>query len=411
VYRSRAGERRGERGGGVRARLLVVVTGSEIGGAQTFVTKLAEGVRNRYDVLVAANDADGPLAERCRERGVPFEAVGSLVREISPARDVVGIRDVRALYDDFRPDVVHLNSSKAAALGRLAALATPARIVYTAHGWPFGVPSRSRYAYWLAEYALAPLSDAIVCVSQWDRQLALAHRVGRRSSLHVIHNGIVAPAQPPSRGDWPDQPRIACVARMKPPKDVPLLLEALTRPGLERWQLDVFGDGPLRSETEQRIRALRLVDRVRLLGDRSDVLEQLPRYDVFALPSRSEGFPFSTIEAMSAALPVVASRVGGIPEQVLDGRTGYLVEPGDADGFADALRKLGGAGPDARAMGLAGYVLVKERFAAERMVARYTALFDSLLRRPARASGLWTSAYEPPPHPGAESGGPVEPTP
>jgi glycosyltransferase involved in cell wall biosynthesis len=369
-----------------RPRLLVMVTGTEIGGAQTFVSKLAEGLREQYDVHVAANDPTGPLAERCRAEGIAFEVVSTLVRDIRPTADLAATRDVRALYARLKPDIVQLNSSKAAAVGRVAATTTRmgGRVVFTAHGWAFAKPGPSRYPYWAAEFALAPLADAIVCVSGWDRRLALSHGVGRPNHLHVIHNGIQVPPEPPRRGSWPDRPRIVCVARLSSQKDVPLLLEALARPGLEHWELDVFGGGPLQRETEERIAQLGIGDRVRLLGDQPDVVGQLPRYDVFALPSNWEGFPFSTIEAMGAALPVVASSVGGVPEQVVHGRTGYLVDRGDTDGFADALRRVDAAGNGARDLGLAGYELVRSRFGEARMIERYDALFRSLLERRSR---------------------------
>jgi glycosyltransferase involved in cell wall biosynthesis len=363
-------------------RLLIVVTGSEVGGAQTFVSALAEGVCERYEVRVAANDPDGPLAARCRVAGIDFEAVPALERDIDPRADVAAVRALRGLYDRFEPDLVHLNSSKAAAVGRLAAVGLRVPVVYTAHGWPFGVPGRSRYLYWAAELVLAPLAAAVVCVSEWDRRLARIHRVARERQLHVIHNGIAVQPTPPLRGAWPRRPSLACVARLKEPKDVPLLLEAMARPGVEHWRVDVFGDGSRRREAERMISALGLTGRVRLLGDRPDVVAALDGYDAFALPSKSEGFPYSTLEAMSRALPVVASRVGGVPEQIDEGRTGYLVPRGDAGAFAQALRRLDADGPAARAMGLAGYEVVRARFGQERMVARYVGLYGSLLGSP-----------------------------
>jgi glycosyltransferase involved in cell wall biosynthesis len=360
-------------------RLLIVVTGTEIGGAQTFVATLAAGLRDRYEVCVAANDAGGPLAERCRAHGIVFQAVPALVRDIDPRTDVAAVLALRRLFERVDPDVIHLNSSKAAALGRIAAAAGRARVVYTAHGWPFGVPGRSRHVYSVAEVVLAPLADAIVCVSRYDRALAVSHLVARPHALHVIHNGIRAPDAPPPRGPWPERPRIVCVARLKPPKDVPLLLEAMTRPGLEQWEADVFGGGPLHEQTEGLVGRLGLGARVRLLGDRGDVPERLAGYDVFALPSRSEGFPFAVLEAMTRALPIVATDVGGVAEQVVDGETGYLVPAGDADAFAAALLRLGAAGDDARRMGLRGLDRVRARFTESRMVERYDALFRSLL--------------------------------
>ena len=252
-------------------------------------------------------------------------------------------------------DVVQLNSSKAGLLGRLAMVGGPAT-VFTAHGWAFAQQpgAKARQAYLAMERATAPLADAIVCVAAAERERALAAGIRPASRLHVIHNGIDAPAQPPERGPWPLRPRLVTVARLNADKDVATLLAALAQPAAQAWRAEIVGDGPEREALEAQCDALDLRSRVRFAGERDDVADRLAQADAFVLPSRMEALPMSILEAMAAALPVVACDVGGVSEEVAEGRTGLLVPPEAPGDLADALGRLHASAAGARAMGLAG---------------------------------------------------------
>jgi glycosyltransferase involved in cell wall biosynthesis len=368
-------------------RLLVVVTLAEAGGAQTFAAHLASGLCGSWDVTVAAHGPRGALADACLAAGVPFRHLVHLRRDPTPRDDGAAFAELRELARELRPDVVQLNSSKAGALGRVALAGLPARVAFTAHGWAFsGRGGATGAAVAAVERTLSPLADAIVCVSRYDHDLALSRRVASARRLHVIHNGVDVPPGAP-RGPLPQRPLAVCTARLAEPKNVSTLLRALALPPAAAWRLRVLGDGPRRAQLERLRDGLGLAGRVELLGERRDVPTHLAAADAFVLPTRWEGFPYSVLEAMAAGLPVVASRVGGVPEQVLDGRTGTLVEPGDADGLADALGRLAADGPRARALGAAGRDLARRRFGLRRMLDRYDALLGSLAARGARSGG------------------------
>jgi len=368
---------------GARPRLLVIVTLAEVGGAQTFVSRLVEGLRPTYTIDVASHGRGGPVVETCAKLGVRYHHLEHLVRDVDVRRDPAAIAEIRALVKRLRPDLVQLNSSKAGVVARIA-LANSVPVVFTAHGWAFARPGPVGLAYAAIERAVAPLAAAIVCVSEQDRQAALARGIGRPQKLHVIYNGVEAPESRPPRGRWPLRPRLACIARLAPQKDVALLLNALATPGLEAWQLKVFGDGPHRGALEDQVRRLALSDRVELCGDRPDVLAQLASCDALALASNWEGLPYSILEAMGAALPVVASSVGGVPELVVDGETGFLVRRGDTRDFASALRRLHENGAMARRMGVAGHDRVRRHFTVSAMVERYDTLFRCIVYDRAR---------------------------
>ena len=165
------------------------------------------------------------------------------------------------------PDIVQINSSKAGVLARLALAGLGTRTVFTAHGWAFsGRGGAAGAVYTASEQAVAPLTDAIVCVSSHDLQLARERGIAPRGSLQVIHNGVDAPAALPPHRPPGSRLVLGCTARLAPPKDLITLLDALAQPGCEAWELRVFGDGPDREEIERHRDALGLGDRVALLG-------------------------------------------------------------------------------------------------------------------------------------------------
>jgi glycosyltransferase involved in cell wall biosynthesis len=364
----------------VTRRLLVVVTLAEAGGAQTFASTLVAGLRDRYDVEVAAHGPDGALADACAALDVPFHHVRHLVRDPHPYHDAAAVRELRSLARALAPDVAQINSSKAGVLARLALARTGVRTVFTAHGWAFsGRGGAAGAVYANAERAVAPLSDAIVCVSNHDLQLAHARRIHPRGELHVIHNGVDAPPAMPGRRYPGDRLVLGCTARLAPPKDLITLLEALARPGCERWDLRVFGDGPDRAAIETRRDALGLGARVTLLGNRDDVAVQLADCDAFALISDWEGLPYSILEAMASGLAVLATRVGGIADLVVPGQTGELVPPRDPAAAARVLAAWAAEPALLGELGEAAHARARTSFSRDQMVGRYDALFASLL--------------------------------
>lgn len=369
-----------------RPRLLVIITLAETGGAQTFVRSLVEGLLGDYTIDVAAHGPAGALRDACAALGVPFHHLAHLVRTPHPWHDALAVLEIRRLADRLHPDIVQINSSKAGALARLGLVFSGLPVVFTAHGWAFAARRGVRGVATLAvERIVAPLTSAIVCVSDWDRSIALERRIGKASRLHLIHNGIAVPEQPPDRGAWPARPMLICVTRLVKQKDVGLLLDALAQPGLEHFRLSVLGDGPERDALLAQRDALGLADRVQIPGERSDVPEQLAGADAFVLPTKWEGLPYCILEAMASGLPVVASRVGGVPELVVDGVSGSLVPAGSLSELAAALRALDADGEKARAFGRAAHERARERFSLDAMVAAYDQLFRSLLR--ARTAG------------------------
>lgn len=283
-----------------------------------------------------------------------------------------------------RADIVHAHSSKAGLLARVAAAATGRRqaCVFTPHAWSFwatGGPEARLYR--VLERVAAHWCRAIVSVSEHERRAGLSAGVGRPEQYRVIPNGIdlerFAASPAPVAG------RVLMVGRLAPPKRPDLAVEAIAKLHREypEAELQLAGDGPDRADVERLARQLGVEEAVQLLGTREDVPELLREASCLLLTSDYEGCPLSVLEAMAAGVPVVATRVGGVPELVDHGRTGLLVDRGDRAGVTAAVGELLGDSERARRIGAAGRRAARERFSRQRMVADTVELYEEIVPR------------------------------
>jgi glycosyltransferase involved in cell wall biosynthesis len=345
-----------------RPRVLIVITLAETGGAQSYVAALLPALRGEFDVTVAAH-GEGYLRSAAEAAGVRYVALRHVGRALNPREDLLGLLELLALVRRERPAVVHVNSSKAGVLGRLAAAlgGVPVRM-FTVHGWAFrahqGVES---LAYLWADRLMSPLTSMTICVARSEFEAGMQAHACRLGRTVIIRNGVDLDV-PRSHANGHRPMTIVSVGRLRPPKDFLTLLRALAllEPGTARTL--VVGDGPQRPALAAAVRDLGLTGAVDLLGERDDVAELLAGADVFALCSASEGLPMSVLEAMAAGLPVVASDVGGVPELVRDGETGLLVPPARPAALASALERLAADAALRRRLGEAGRRRAEEHF-------------------------------------------------
>ncbi len=303
-------------------KILFVITKGNFGGAQRYVFDLATSLpKSEFDVAVAFGEP-GRVGEMLARAGVRTVVLSSMQRDVSIGADVKSFFELYRLFRRERPQVVHLNSSKAGGVGALAArLARVPRIIFTAHGWPFWEPRNplSRGLIWLASWLTALLSHAVICISDYD--LAVARQmpfVGRKAVR--IYNGIAPMAFGSGesiRRMFPAGARITgTIGELTKNKNhVALLERARNDPGMH---IAIVGEGELRAMLEERIREHGLARRVKLVGF-MPAAEALKGFDVFALPSLKEGLPYVLLEARQANLPIEAKPVGGIPE-ILDSK-------------------------------------------------------------------------------------------
>jgi glycosyltransferase involved in cell wall biosynthesis len=365
-----------------RPRVLLLITLAETGGAQTYVGSLVPALAEEFEVIVAAH-GDGPVRAAAETAGVRFVGLEHVRRPLDAREDLLGFAELVRLLRREQPVILHANSSKAGVLGRLAAVAAgvPVRI-FTAHGWAFNAHEGvARALYLWADRLVSPVTTATVCVSQGERAAGLRARTCRRGRTVVIHNGVELARPQRSSGDRPGPVRLVSVGRLRRPKDFTSLVRAMAQLEPGSAELRIVGAGPDRPDLEKEITRLGVGQDVQLLGERRDVPEILATADVFVLSSTSEGFPISILEAMAAGLPVVASAVGGVPEQVSPGETGMLVPPGDPRVLATALASLVGSSELRERMGRAGLRRAQAHFGLDRFRDAHVELYRSTLSR------------------------------
>jgi glycosyltransferase involved in cell wall biosynthesis len=319
-------------------RIVHLVEALGVGGAERIIIDESKGLARRgFDLRVCCLAAAGPLAEEARAAGIPVDALG-----VTPglARPLAILR-VREHLRALRPRIVHAHLRAASVYGRLAAwLASVPVIVLTEHNLYWERPLQHRFA----ERLLAERTAGMIAVCEAVREFAARQLWLSPDRFTVIYNGIdVARFQGQSlngRGKG-DRLRVIAIGRLTEQKGHTFLLDAVARmEPHERPLVSIVGDGPLRARLEAQAAAGGLSDVVRFLGVRGDVPQLVARCDVLVLPSLWEGLPLAAIEAMAAARPVIASRVGGVPEAVIEGETGILVPPGDSLALMGAIMRI-----------------------------------------------------------------------
>lgn len=306
-----------------KKKILFVITKSNWGGAQRYVYDLATSLpKEQFEVAVALGGT-GELERKLQNADIPVLQLNSVKRDLSVVGDVSGFVSLYKTMRSYRPDVVHLNSSKAGGLGALAArlLGVP-RIVFTAHGWPFAEKRNTAWRLFalLGSWATTLLSHAVIVVSKHD--LLVGKRMPFcRSKIHLIYNGIDLTMQF-SLGDtirsvFPAGTRITgTIGELTHNKNhIALVEEANTDP---RMFVAIVGEGEERPRLEAKINEYGLGARVKLFGF-LPASEVMRGFDVFTLPSLKEGLPYVLLEARVAGLPIAANRVGGVGE-ILDAK-------------------------------------------------------------------------------------------
>lgn len=383
-------------------RVMRVIARLNMGGPALHVSYLAAGLEERgyHTTLVSGTLARGEssmafVAERLGVRVVPLTELG---REISPLRDIVAALKLAKLIREERPHILHTHTAKAGTIGRLAALlagpSRPSIVVHTFHGHVlrgYFDPVRTA-AFRLLEQTLARVATALVAVSPEVRDELVRLGVAPASKFVVIRLGIELEkrvhAEPGLReesrrtlGVTPGRFFVGWVGRMTGVKrvdDVLLTIARLRELGVD-VVLGLIGDGPDREGVEARAHELGIIRHCLFLGYQEEVAPFYAAFDAVVLPSANEGTPVSVIESLAAGRPVVATRVGGVPDVVREGVDGFLVGTGDIEALAERLSRLA-LDPELRArMGEAGRDRILERYAVDRLIDDIDGLYRSLL--------------------------------
>ena len=335
-----------------------IIARLNVGGPATHVTLLNEGLSHLgYECLLVTGtegDREGSMKDLVTSRQLSVEIIPELGREISLHQDIVTLFKLYRLMRRWRPHIVHTHTAKAGFVGRVAArLAGVPLVLHTFHGHVFhGYFSAAKTQLFIQlEKFGARLSDRLVTISPHLRQEIASYGVCDRTHIEVIPLGFELDALKclPARGTFraqlnlgEDERLIAAVGRLVPIKNLHLFLDAAALACRQNPQIRfaLIGDGELRFELEAYAQKLGISKVVTFTGWRRDLAQVYADLDAVVISSDNEGTPASLIEAMAAGCPVISTRVGGVPDIIIDGQTGRLVPPKDAEALAKAILNI-----------------------------------------------------------------------
>ena len=340
-------------------KILLVITQGIWGGAQRYVFDLATHLPPEFQVTVAVGEPQGQpdlqqALKASKSPTVLVHQLNQLVRSVTPLTDLKAIFELRNLIKTQTPDILHLNSSKAGIIGSLATLGLPKRpkVIYTVHGWVFlePLPRLTRWVYKFLEKQTARLKDQLIVLSEKEKKIG--HGIGiPENKLTIIPLGIEPPlflTKTQARAQLlkhtprikPPRQWIGTIANLFPTKGLDILITAAHTILKKNPHLHFFviGSGPEKNSLEKLIQRLHLHANVHLVGAQPHAATLLPAFDIFVLPSRKEGLPYTILEALTAQIPIVATAVGGISGLLSEYPTGYLVPPNNAAALADTIQ-------------------------------------------------------------------------
>lgn len=364
-----------------RPHVFHLITRLLKGGAEAKTIATVLGLEE-YEFTVGYGAAsDQAQVDRLERNGVETKRF-PLIRHYNPVTTVPAVVSLARYLRRNEFDIVHTHSTEAGIIGRFAAwLADVPVVVHTVHGVPFTEDRNALLNRFVlqCERAAARRTDRIVTNADAITEEYLQRGIGRSEQYTTVYSGIdldrFRDASPADDIDGSGV-RVVMVSRLVDGKGIYDLFDALERIESDAVTVYLVGDGPLRAELEMTVARRELP--VHLLGYRSDVESIMAACDLFVLPSYREGTPRVITEAMASGLPVVSTDIAGIPEQVVDGENGFLIQPGDVDGLVDRLERVIESAELREEFRSVGRERV-ERFSVETMLSDLDAIYQELL--------------------------------
>lgn len=383
----------------LNTRILFVITQSEFGGTQRFLSQLITRLElGRFELAIVSGPDGGKELKTILPQNVQYITAEHLRRNPNVFNDIASLFELKKIIKEFRPDVLFLNSSKAGFNGSLAARLLPTdfvrpKIIYRIGGWTFNDPwpAWKQLAYRWLEKISAPWKDYIIVNNKHDYDQAIKFGIKPKKKVVLIYNGIdlykldflekneakirlyeKLPSSQKHANFLHEGLIIGTIANFYPTKGLQYLIQAFElvskRYTLNTKRLLIIGDGPERKNLELQIKDTGLQNSVFLTGRIPDAYKYLKAFDIFVLPSVKEGFPWTLLEAMSAKLPIVTTAVGANPEIIEDAKNGLLVKPADPQAIAEALARLADNESLRRELGIQAHQTVLHKFSLNKMI-------------------------------------------
>lgn len=338
-------------------KVLFLITKSNWGGAQRYVFDLASNLAAKDHEAIVALGGNGELQSKLQAIGIPVKNIKSLQRDVSLYRELQSIFEIARLIREIRPDVLHINSSKAGGLGALIGriLRVP-NVIFTAHGWAFNEDRPSwqaliiKFFHWitvLLSHRTITVSEAVKNQMNWplvQNRMFTVHNGRKSTGFLNRHDARTKLSQTlPALSSFIDDVWTGTIGELHPVKrhDVTIgAIENLVRNGQSSIRHLVLGSGELLIQLKELVEKKNLTENVFFLGHIDEAAEYLKAFNIYIQPSRSEAFAYTVIEASQAGLPIIASKVGGIPEIITNGVSGILVPSGNVESLTKELSSL-----------------------------------------------------------------------
>jgi len=370
-----------------QTKILYLITQSDFGGAQKYVYDLATNISQNYITIIAGGEQGkkGELAQKLREKNIKYIYISHLKRAILPWHDFLAFWQIKKLIKQEKPDIVHLNSSKISILGSLAARRCKVpKIIYTVHGWVFNEELAwwKKFFYKILEKWTAKFKTHIICLSEFDKQNAIKQKIAPTNKISVIYNGI-KPIKFLSKEDAREKLKISqnkiiigSIGNLYKNKGYEYLIKAISL-CVMRYALCVIGDGPEEKNLKSKILNLKLDKKIKLTGNITNAAQLLSALDIYVCSSIKEGLPYTILEAMQAGLPIVTTNVGAIPEVIIDGKNGLLVELKNSETLVKKIKYLINNPDIAKKLGEQAKKNVAEKFSLEQMIKKTEKLYEA----------------------------------
>ncbi len=376
-----------------KTKILYVITKSNFGGAQRYIFELATHLpKDEFNIMVAFG-GDGLLKEKLEGAGIKTYTIKNFERNISIFKEVGAMWELFLLMRSYRPDIVHLNSSKAGGSGAfIARLLGVPRIIFTAHGWPFYEKRNIlwRFLAWKFSYLTALFAHIVIVVSKHDYEHAWMPLMQKK--IISIATGVspitfidrssarLALCGPEKTSSHEDSVWAVSTGEHTQNKNLHTLLESLSTYNQSQNPkifLTLMSDGEDRASLETFAQEHAMPEYVHFTGFIPNVQSYLKAFDIFLIPSYKEGLPYGLLEAGLAGLACIGSNVGGIPEILTTGETGILINPYDTSSITDALRELA-TNPEKRMLlGVNLKKKVTEEYSFQKLFEKTKALYKS----------------------------------
>ncbi len=362
--------------------LFVITKGDSIGGAQIYIIRLARFLKKEFNVVVAYGlKSDDKIKSYLDDLNIKSIRIDGLKNSLNPLHMLKGYLNLKEIITEIKPDIVSLNSSMVGILGRICCKVLNVKWVLTVHGWSFtdGIIWYKKSLYETIERFACKLGGNWILVSKFDFDLGKKTKTINQFNSRVIYNSFQKNTSEKKFKYNKDDFNIVMVARHTKQKDHKTLIKSVQE--INNIKVYLIGDGDLFKSNMNYAKQQNSIDKFEFLGYENDVYKYLSNCDLFVLISNWEGFPISTLEAMSFGKPCIISNVGGASEAIENGVNGYVINRGDDKSLSQKIN-LVKSNPDLRLkMGLASKRIVEEKFSEDIMFNNTIEFFNQIINK------------------------------